>query len=221
MNTFVIIGGGPSLTPADVEYCRGRAKVIVINTAYQIAPWANYLYARDFSWWSAIPEQVYYPEAGGWTPKDNDQRQPHYVLSHRMFQGQRWTGCRKASSEYGLLHIDTRMATGLNPIPGVIHEGGPGGANSGFQATNLAITQFHATKILLLGFDMFSGHWHGDHPSPCTNLKPNQMAPFAESFGTMGPALKDMGIEVVNCAPKSAITCFRFSTLQAELPAKV
>lgn len=217
MKTITIIGGGPSLDLADVEFVRGRCEAIVINTAYQIARWANYLYARDYAWWAARPANVFYPENGKAVAKDNPGAKSHAQLSFELFHGQRWTGSVKAAGEFGLRHINTRMAEGINPIPGVIHEGGPAGANSGFQATNLAITQFHATRVLLLGFDMRGGHWHGDHPDPLTNVAPAAMSPFARSFESMVPGLRDMGVEVVNCTPGSAITCFRNSTVQAEL----
>lgn len=215
---FVILGGGKSLNRADVDYCRGRAKVIAINTAYQIAPWADYMYARDYDWWRATPREVFRANcAAGWTAIANGPN-PHYVLAHQMFQGQRWTGSSKAAGEFGLLSVDTRSIGGLCAIPGVIHEGSAGGANSGHQAVNLAINQFHAKRIFLLGFDMLGGHWHGDHPAPLTNLSDSQFQPFADSFATMLKPLADLGVEVVNCAPKSRITCFRFSTIQAELP---
>jgi hypothetical protein len=49
--TVVCIGGGPSLTRDDVDYCRGKAFVIAINDAYKLAPWADALYACDGLWW--------------------------------------------------------------------------------------------------------------------------------------------------------------------------
>jgi hypothetical protein len=35
----------------------------------------------------------------------------------------------------------------------------------------------------------------------------------------MLPQLAKLGVEVVNCTPDSAIRCFRFSTIEAELAA--
>ena len=49
--TVVCLASGPSLTPADVEYVRGKARVIVINTTVLLAPWADVLYACDARWW--------------------------------------------------------------------------------------------------------------------------------------------------------------------------
>ena len=49
--TVVCIGGGPSLTLADVTSIAGKARVIAINDAYRMAPWADMLYACDLKWW--------------------------------------------------------------------------------------------------------------------------------------------------------------------------
>lgn len=51
------LASGPSLTPEDVEIVRqwrerssGR-RVLVVNTTYQAARWADALYAMDHGWW--------------------------------------------------------------------------------------------------------------------------------------------------------------------------
>lgn len=64
MKTAVCIASGTSLTKEDVEYCKGKATVYVVNNCYQIAPWADVLYACDEEWWDA-----YKPEFAGskWT----------------------------------------------------------------------------------------------------------------------------------------------------------
>ena len=49
--TVVCIGRGPSLRPDDIAYCQGKAVVIALNAAWELAPWADVLYAADFSWW--------------------------------------------------------------------------------------------------------------------------------------------------------------------------
>lgn len=49
--TVVCVGTGPSLTRDDLAFCRGKAPLIVINDAYQWAPWADVLYACDDKWW--------------------------------------------------------------------------------------------------------------------------------------------------------------------------
>lgn len=50
-STIVCLGGGPSLTQADVDVCRERARVIAIKDAVRMAPWADVLYACDAKWW--------------------------------------------------------------------------------------------------------------------------------------------------------------------------
>ena len=54
---FVCIGGGPSLTQSQVAACKDRewgghkVRVIAINDAYKMAPWADVLYFCDDKWW--------------------------------------------------------------------------------------------------------------------------------------------------------------------------
>jgi hypothetical protein len=52
--TCVVLGGGPSLTREDVDYCGGKAHVIAVKEAYQLAPWAEVLYACEASWWNYV-----------------------------------------------------------------------------------------------------------------------------------------------------------------------
>jgi hypothetical protein len=50
----VAIGGGPSLSLEQIRKCwdaRGKIKLIAINDAIILAPWADMLYAADESWW--------------------------------------------------------------------------------------------------------------------------------------------------------------------------
>src|SRR3954465_3969530 len=52
--TIGCIGTGPSLTREDVDYCRGRARVIAIKHAFELAPWADAVYSCGSDagkWW--------------------------------------------------------------------------------------------------------------------------------------------------------------------------
>ena len=55
--TVVCMASGPSLTEEDAEKVRvwrrssNQHRVIVTNTTYQMAPWADVLYAMDAAWW--------------------------------------------------------------------------------------------------------------------------------------------------------------------------
>lgn len=44
---------GQSLTKADVDYCRGRCKVVAVSDAVYMAPWADALVSYDKGWWWA------------------------------------------------------------------------------------------------------------------------------------------------------------------------
>jgi hypothetical protein len=48
----VCVASGHSLTKEDVEYCKGKAKVYIVNDGYKLAPWADLLYAAhtDRDW---------------------------------------------------------------------------------------------------------------------------------------------------------------------------
>lgn len=59
----VCCASGPSLTAADVELVRAWREsddriVVVTNTTFRIAPWADYLYAMDRKWWEHNLKEV-------------------------------------------------------------------------------------------------------------------------------------------------------------------
>lgn len=77
--TVVCIASGPSLTAADCELVRKSGHpVIVTNNTWQMAPWADILYAGDFQWWKR-----YLPELD--------------------FKGERWTCSERAARDFGLI----------------------------------------------------------------------------------------------------------------------
>lgn len=84
------------------------------------------------------------------------------------------------------------------------------GANSGFQAINLAI-QFGARRLLLCGFDssIEKGlHWHGRHPSPLNNPRQASVDRWGGALDAQAPALESWGVEVINCASHSRLAAF-------------
>lgn len=50
-NWHIIVASGPSLRRADSEALRNAGKIVAVNCAVFFAPWADYLYAADASWW--------------------------------------------------------------------------------------------------------------------------------------------------------------------------
>lgn len=192
--TVVVIASGPSLTPADCDLVKSwrnglglgclvapDRRAIVINTSYQLAPWADILYACDGRWWE------------------------HYYNQVRDFAGQLWTQDEPASRKFERLHyVRSESKPGLNKLIGVINQG----QNGGHQAVGLAY-QAGASKVVLLGFDMGEGgghsklHWHPDHPARLHSFP--QYEVWVRNFEVLARDLKVMGVELVNASRRSAL----------------
>lgn len=173
-----------------MDLCEGQT-VIVINDGYQIAPWATYHYFCDGKWWD-------------WH-KDRED--------YQAFTGQRITQEKeKNCKEPGLWRVQGNAGTGVSFDPNLIHYG----SNSGFQVLNIAVLM-GASRILLLGYDMKFGkdgraHWFGDHPD---KIRSNY-ASFLTNFSIAADQLKGK-VEVINCSPDTALTCFRKASLASVL----
>ena len=174
----VVVASGPSLTQEDVEYCRGRAAVVVVNDNYKLAPWADVLYAADPEWWDH-----------------------HRGASE--FAGLRVTQDAGAARRWRLHYIESRAESGFSLAPGVIHRGD----NSGFQALNLAVL-YGGRPIALLGFDMqkqgAKRHWFGDHAGELNKDSPYGL--FQHAFNQT--AQQHPTVEIVNATRETALDCW-------------
>lgn len=203
--TVVIIGGGSSLTPEDVDYVGVRAsarrlerrhlksdapeiRVIAIKEAIELAPWADVLYACDDKWW--------YHHKG----------YPFFAGTKYALEPQRW-----AWPDVQVLR--NTGDEGLETDPAGLRTG----HNSGYQAVNLAV-HHGATKIVLLGFDMWSGpegrqNWfykpglHIDSPYPI----------FLMRFAALAEPLKQAGVHVVNASRFTVMNSFPRVSLSGAL----
>jgi len=188
--TVFVLASGPSLTREQCDSVRGRGKVIVINTTFRLAPWADVLYGCDGRWWDE-----YHAEAS----------ETRSAL---------WTQDVAAARKHGINLVPSRKVPGLGKLPGIIHQG----ANSGYQAINLAY-QAGAKKIILLGFDMRraggKSHHHGDHPRHLNSSLPFAM--WIREFAQLAKDLEVAGVEMINCTPGSALKCFRREALETIL----
>jgi len=185
-DTFVLIGSGPSLTVEDVEFVRGKARVIAINNAVELASDAFALYAADRKW---IDRFDGVPSFKGLK---------YSIESHDTTTRHDWHVMRNT----GFLGLETE-ANGLRT-----------GFNSGFQSLNLAY-HMGARRCLLLGYDMQVAadgrdHFFGSHPDGA--VSPYQQ--MIEAFASIVQPLKDAGVSVVNCTPGSALKCFPMARLQ-------
>ena len=190
------MASGPSLCAEDATLVKrwreqGRGKVIVVNTTFRMAPWADVLYACDGGWW-----RVYGPEVDA------------------SFSGERY-----CYAQYGTLHGATQVKAqvgvgGLNKKPGWINTGG----NSGHQAIHLS-RNWGATEIILLGFDMgWSGgqsHWHGHHPSSLMNT--GQFGLWIQHMNKLAADLKAEGVRVINSSRRTALECFERQSIEDAL----
>lgn len=190
-DAIAILATGPSLNKSDIDYLRGKCRVMAVNDAYRLCSWADYLYAADERWWVA-----------------------HDYC--KDFMGERWT-----QHQGSKVWATVAKHNGLSVIPSinsrVVNTGSfeiSRGYNSGFQALNLSIL-FGYKKILLLGFDcrIVDGkrHFFGDHQGKLKRNSPYHL--FKLAFESSAAKITSEGVEVVNCTPGSAITCFKQSII--------
>jgi hypothetical protein len=181
--TVVIIASGPSLSEeqcAAVEQWKqaGRGRVIVINTSFRRAPWADVIYGCDARWWETYEDEV-----------------------RQTCTGSLWTQDAKCK---GINRIESRAAKGLSKQVGIINQGN----NGGYQAIGIAHQAGARKLVLLGYDMHAKGgsHWHGDHPANL-NTKPHFNL-WLDNFDVLAADLNAEGIEVLNATPKSAMRCF-------------
>lgn len=186
----VIAASGPSLTAEQLEYARGRAaRILVINNAHELAPWADAIYACDADWWDHYGPTVAIAER--WTQCPD---QHHATLHARQ---------RATAAKWDLHLAPSQPGKGLGA--GIVHWG----SNGGHQAINLAAL-FGARKIVLLGYDFQAtggrSHFHGDHPGRLN--KPNHYEGWMKAMEDMAADLLRAGVSVFNASPETALACF-------------
>ncbi len=176
--TVACLASGPSLTPEDVAAVRDLDAVIVINTTYQLAPWATALYAADAKWWT-------------WHHGATDFAGLKYSMS-------------PPAAEWGVQILKNTGPHGLELQPTGLRTG----MNSGYQAIGLAVHFGAKRVLLLgydmqLG-PKREMHWHKDHPKPVVS----EYQKFLTAFATLVTPLREAGVEVLNCTRRTALTCF-------------
>jgi hypothetical protein len=186
--TFVILGGGPSLTREDVAYCRGKARVIAINNGYQVAPWADVLFAADAKWWD-------------WHAGVTD------------FAGLRYS-VTSPPAQYGVTVLKRSSGPGLDLQPFSLRRG----QNSGYMAINLAVHLGASRILLLgydmQRGPKGEEHWHGDHP----DKSKSSYSQFIARFESLAPAVLAVNVRVINCSPRTALPWFPRQPLREALP---
>lgn len=184
--TVVCVAGGPSLTQEQVDFCRGKARMIAVNDAYLMAPWADIHYFCD----------------GRWFRWHRDRPEFKAVTSLQVTLD---TKVAEDNPAIRYVHNTSGPKKGLCLKPGHINNG----RNSGYQVVNLAV-QLGVSRIVLIGYDMRAvdgkTHWFGEHP---TKTKPTIFqSTFAPMFESLVKPLADAGVDVVNATPGSGLKCF-------------
>jgi hypothetical protein len=196
--TVFCLASGPSLTAEIAERIRGR-RTIVVNSSCRLAPWADVLYFTDSSWYEARRELV-----AAW---------PGLVVSmSRIAKRELPDKVRRIEG----IGDPSAMIPGQFPRPGapVVRQG----RTSGHTAVSLALA-LGAARIVLVGYDMrvVDGreHHHQEYSGP-RDL--DQYArDFVPAFKGWHADARELGVEILNATPGSALTEFPFIPLDEAL----
>ena len=192
---MAILAGGQSLTIEQVERCRGKCRVIAINRAYQLAPWADWVWAADVDrFWRWHPDVI---EHQG--ERITVAREPMPPSRERDFQRLQERGARV---------VRWRDGQGASSDPSEVR--GKNGAHHVLSS----IMHTGASTVLLLGVDMHGRHWHEPYPS-----SPSERGYHAwiDNLGALVEPLALAGVAVLNCSPGSAVPYWPRIDLEAVL----
>jgi len=151
-------------------------KAIAINNTYQLAPWADIIYACDMRWWDKYHDRV----------------------------------MAATDAEYWCYHDNCHKKYGFNQYPFKVT-----GGNGGYQALRLAVAHFKASRVVLLGFDMQGGHWHGQHPAGFPNPTGHNFKIWIGWLQRL--AVEFSGVEIINASRETALDCFPRLDLKSAL----
>lgn len=177
-STIAILAGGPSLTQTDVDFCRGRARVMAIKDAIRLAPWADVLYSGEIKWWK------------------------HYAPT-LTYEGLRY-GINVNEPVDSVTMLRNTGPLGLELDPSGLRTG----KNSGFQAVNVAVHLGAKKIVLLgydMQPQGGSQHWFGKHPY-WTSDPPYQA--FLDCWPSIVRPLLQLGVTVVNASRRTALEVF-------------
>ncbi len=184
--TAVLLGTGPSLTQADVDACRGTARILAIKDAIQWAPDADCWYGCDAPVWA------------------------YYGPRCLAFAGLKYTLDPKAAAWAQVLQ--NTGFTGLESTPTGLRTG----KNSGYQGIGLAVHLGVRRIVLLgydLQADP-NGRTHVIARPYSTRVSP--FRDFLPLFATLVAPLAALGIPIINASRETALTCFpRLSLAEA------
>jgi hypothetical protein len=190
-----IIGGGPSLIGFDFNRLRGRGHTIVINRAFEFAPFADILFFMDWRFY-----RLCHDDPGRY--KLWQEFKGYKVFLNIM--GRKLDDCNSVRS----VGRNGRSTS----IQGGLHHGN----NSGVGALNLALC-LKAKPIYLLGYDMRhengQAHFHDGYGGVAQE---KTALSFAREFVHIGRSLTDKS-GVINLNPRSMLKIFPFGNIDEVL----
>ena len=177
--TVAVLASGESMSQAVADSVRHLPR-IAINDTYKLARDAEVIYASDSMWWLGNPDALSCPGIKATI-------EPVRGISPNV------PDCVRVLANTG--------REGFDPAGGFRTLNNSGGV--GIQIAAHA----GAARILLLGFDMRGGHWHGQHARPLGNPDERRFAKWIASMAGLASALPRT-VEVLNCTPGSAMHCW-------------
>ena len=195
-----IVASGRSAKTARLDLIRGRMPVIAIKEcAVDLCPWADVAYGCDGPWWKhrrGLPGFKGLKIA--WAPAVSAAYPDVQTIKVKELP--------KPLRGEDRSYVD-RI---LTEEPGMIGSG----RNSAFQALNLAV-QFGANRVMLVGLDLHGKHYYGRNEWPkAGNPDELQFERCIRAFNDNAPLLKSLGVDVVNVSDRSALKCFRQSSIE-------
>lgn len=188
-STIIIIGGGASIKAVDFDLV-WKHRTIGVNHAISLGP-IDMLWFGDYPWYLTNKKEV-----------------DHYAGLKCTCVTQlpeiEWPGIKRLRRSSKILGIESSRADAVC-----------WNNNSGGSAINVAY-HLGAKRIALVGFDMQrvdgASHFHNHYPK-----RNKARDPYVRHLACFGPIAADadrLGLEIVNCTPKSKITDFPFVNLE-------
>lgn len=203
-----ILAGGKPLPQEDVDHLRGKCRVIAINRAYWLAPWAEWLWGADADarrFWGQHPDAVKF--AGlkiAVRPCGDVSSSPAKWAKLAELSGHGVQIIRHSGRDYPC----QPKQEGISTDPAVVR-----GNNSLFMILSV-IQHTGANTVLLLGATMRQGHWHDGYGTAGPDYDSGVIPPFRSLVQPLAAA----GIVVLNCAPTSALPWWPKVELRSVLP---
>lgn len=201
-----MIGGGPSVASQNIEALRGH-RVIAVNSSWVLAPFADIVFFGDGRWWRAESECSRRLHRGLPEPA----AQYGELLLASGYVGRIVTCAESVHDRAPILKLHKMRLPGLSTDPrSVVMR-----RTSMTAAINLAV-HLGVKSIVLLGLDgkpAIDGrtHHHEHHPwDQRTNCWMEQL----EDLASIVRPLLNLGIEVINANPDSAVKLWPIVPLQ-------